>query len=191
MRQRESMTAAAMNNSRSNRKLRQSSILPIALIAVIAGGGCQPNNAGVDAENPQMDEFVRLMMPRKIEIQHYLTKPFAFEDAPDANGLEVVLSTQDAFGDSVKCVGTFHFELNTRRMASGDKVGDRVAFWSVTVNSDETLVKYWDRLTRSYRFPLQLTEGNLKPGRYVLIARLITPNDTKLYDEYEFTYERP
>lgn len=178
-----------MNNSRLKRKLRRFSILSAATLVLTGVLGCQPNNAGVDTDNPQLDEFVRLMMPRKIEIQHYLTKPFDFGDAGDANGLEVVLSTLDSFGDSVKCVGTFNFELNTRRMSSGDKIGDRVAFWTITINSDESLVQYWDRLTRSYRFPLQLTEGILKPGRYVLTARLITPNDMRLYDEYEFTHE--
>ena len=142
-------------------------------------------------DNPELDAFVRLMMPTKIEIQRYLTKPFDFEGTGDADGIEVILAALDSFGDPVKCVGTFQFELYTRRMASGDKFDERVAFWPMTIDSDQTLVQYWDRLTRFYRFPLKLAEGTLPPGRYILSARLITPTGDKLFDDYEFTNQGP
>lgn len=164
---------------------------PLVLCALLLTGGCQGPNAGVQFDNPELAAFVRLMMPAKIEIQHYLTKPRDFEGSGDADGLEVILTTLDSFGDSVKCVGTFHFDLHTLRMASGDKLGEQIAHWPVTINSDKTLVQYWDRLTRSYRFPLKLRSGKLTPERYILSARLITPTDDKLYDTYEFTHGEP
>jgi hypothetical protein len=163
--------------------------LPLALAALCGTGGCQDRGAEVQPDNPEIAAFVRLMMPKTIEIQHFLTKPFDFEGTGDADGLEVILATFDSFGDPVKCVGTFHFELHTMRMASGDKLGKRVAFWPVTIDSDETIVQYWDRYSRYYCFPLKLSSGTLAPGRYVLSARLVTPTGDKLFDDYEFSYE--
>lgn len=163
----------------------------LAILTLLGVLGCQQPNADLDLDNPELAAFVRLMMPTRIEIQHYLTKPFDFEGTGDADGLEVILAAHDSFGDPVKCVGTFHFELYKLRMASGDKRGKQTAFWPVTISSDKTLVQYWNRPTRFYRFPLKLAEGPLPPGRYILSARLITPTGDKLFDDYEFEYKGP
>jgi len=158
-------------------------LAPILLI-----GACQ--NPGVRAphDNPKLATFVGLLMPTKIEIQHYLTKPADFNEDGDADGLEVILSTYDSFGDSVKCLGTFHFELHVMRMASGDKLGKQIAHWPVEIDTGKTMIQYWDRLTHSYSFPLKLRAGTLPHGRYILTARLITPTEQKLFDTYEFSY---
>jgi hypothetical protein len=153
--------------------------------------GCQKPAGEVQLDNPQLSAFVRLVMPTKIELQHYLTKPLDFDGTGDADGLEVILSVLDSFGDPVKCTGTFHFDLHTLRMASADKLGAQIAHWPVTIDSDKTLVEYWDRYARCYRFPLKLRSGKLPPGRYILNARLITPTNEKLYDTYEFTHGQP
>jgi hypothetical protein len=166
--------------------------LPLVLAGVLLlVVGCQPPNVGMQLDNPELSAFVRLLMPAKIEIQRYLTKPFDFEGSGDADGLEVILTTLDSFGDPVKCTGTFHFDLHTMRLASGDKLGKQVAHWPVTINSDRSLVEYWDRYARCYRFPLKLRSGKLAPGQYILSACLITPTTEKLYDTYEFTYGEP
>jgi len=162
--------------------------LPLAIAAFCCAGGCQERGADMQLDNPELAAFVRLMMPAKIEIQHYLTKPFDFEGTGDVDGLEVILATFDSFGDPVKCVGTFQFELHTMRMASGDKLGKRIALWTVTIDSDRTLIQYWDRYSRYHQFPLKLRAGTLPPGRYILSARLITPTGDKLFDDYEFTH---
>ena len=160
------------------------SILGVLIVAT----GCRQLGTDVRMDDPQLAAFVRLMMPAKIEIQHYLTKPYAFDDSPDVNGVEVILTTLDSFDDPIKSVGTFHFDLYTMRMASGDRLGEQVAHWPVTIDTDVTLLQYWDRLTHSYRFPLKLRNGKLPPGRYILNASLMTPAETKLFDSYEFRY---
>lgn len=170
---------------------RNRSSLALIVGACAALAGCQDRGANVSLDNPELEAFVRLMMPARIEIQRFLTKPFDFEGTGDADGLEVILATLDSFDDPVKCVGTFHFELHTMRMASGDKLGKQIAFWPVTINSDKTLVQYWQRFSRFYRFPLKLSSGTLPKGRYILSARLITPTGEKLYDTYELTYGEP
>ena len=165
--------------------------LPLVVGTLLLSAGCQGPAASVQLDNPELSAFVRLLMPAKIEIQHYLTKPFDFEGTGDADGLEVILTALDSFGDPVKCAGTFHFDLYTVRMASGDKLGKQIADWSATIKSDKTLVEYWDRYSRFYKFPLKLRSGKLPPGRYILNVCLITPTDDKLYDTYEFTHGEP
>lgn len=165
---------------------------PLLLVgALLPAAGCQERGAGVQLDDPELSAFVQLLMPAEIQIQHYLTKPFDFDGDGDADGLEVILTTLDSFGDAVKCTGTFHFDLHTMRMASGDRLGKRIAQWSVTIDSDKTLVEYWDRYARCYRFPLKRRGDKLAPGRYILSARLITPTDHKLYDTYEFAHGQP
>lgn len=164
--------------------------LPLMIATLFCASGCQERRT-VQPDNPELAAFMRLMMPAKIEIQHYLTKPFDFGGSGNPDGLEVILATLDAFGDPTKCVGTFHFELHTRRMASGDKLGKQIARWSATIDSDETLLEHWDRYSRYYIFHLKLASGTLPPEHYILSARLVTPTGEKLFDNYEFTYGQP
>ena len=164
---------------------------PLLLALGACAAGCQPRAPGVQLDEPELQTFVRLMTPVRIEIQRYLTRPYDFGGTGGADGIEVILAALDTFGDPVKCVGTFHFELYTMRMASGDKLGTQVAFWPVTINSEESLAQYWDRPSPYHRFPLQLREGRLAPGRYILVARLVTPTGEKLTDTYEFSYGQP
>jgi hypothetical protein len=152
-------------------------------------GACQQDSPDLRLDDPEMAAFVRLMMPREIEVQHYLTKPVSFADDGNADGLEVILAALDSFGDPVKVVGTFHFELHRVRMASADRLGERVALWKLEINSDETFTEYWVHLARWYRFPLQLDQGPLAPGRYILTVRLLSPTGEQLFDEYQFDHE--
>jgi hypothetical protein len=163
-------------------------MLPLMICALAGVGGCPDRRSDVQADNPELAEFVRLIMPKTIEIQHYLTRPFDFDASGDADGLQVIVAALDSFGDPVKCVGTFHFELYTMRMASGDKLGEQIGVWPVTIDSDKTLMEYWDRFSHYYEFPLKLRTGKLPAGHYILSARLVTPTGENLFDDYEFTY---
>lgn len=150
---------------------------------------CQTEHANVQLDDPELTAFVRLMMPKQIEIQRYLTKPVSFAGDGNADGIEVILAALDSYGLPVKAVGTFHFELHRMRMASGDRLGERIAFWKVEINSDETLREYRDRYSRWYVFPLQLDRGPLTPGRYILTARLLSPTGETLFHDYRFHHE--
>ena len=164
--------------------------LPVAIATLFCTGGCQQRGADIQLDDPELAAFVRLMTPRQIEIQDF-TKPFDFEGTGNADGLEAVLAVLDSFDDRIKCTGTFHFELHTMRTASGDKLGKRIAFWSLAIDSDKTVGQYWERSSRYYCFPLRLSSGTLPPGRCILTARLITPTGDKLFDDHELTYEGP
>lgn len=158
------------------------------LFAAAAVCGCTDSSTGVSAQTPELAEFVRLVLPKKLQIQRYLTRPVRLEGAGEPDGIEVILQALDSFGDPVKCVGTFHFELRQQRLASSDRLGRRVGFWKLTIDTTEKMVQYWDRLARFYRFPLRMREGVVPPGQYILTATLLTPTGEKLYDEYAFTH---
>jgi hypothetical protein len=148
---------------------------------------CRSAGDGPPADRGSMEQYARLAMPTRIEIQRFLTKPVSFAGSGNADGLEVILAAYDSAGDLTKLLGTFHFELQTRRLS--DRIGTRVAFWPVEIGSEETLRQYRDHLTRFYCFPLQLDSPPLRPGRYVLSAWLHLPDGQRLFDEYEFSYD--
>lgn len=160
-----------------------------ALLLIAALGGCAKKTDHVKVEDPKLANYVRLIMPQNVEIQRYLTKPVSFAGDGSANGLEVLLAAYDSFGDLTKIVGTLHIELHTMRMASGDRLGERIAFWPIELTSDKALTLYWDPLARFYRFHLQLEQSTLPPGRYILTVRLLSPTGERLFDEYEFEHD--
>lgn len=160
------------------------------LISVgLALSGCKSAQPATETGNTELDAFVALMAPRKIELQHSLTRPQAFDATGNQNGIEVVLAVSDMLGDEIKAAGTFNFELYAERPASGDRFGKRYGFWSVKVESEEGLREYWDRWSRFYRFRLQLDERTLPPGRYILTAQYQGPVGDRLFDEYTFTFD--
>lgn len=159
------------------------------VILAAASAGCQSQQGQLSADNPELSQFISLVMPREIQIQRYLTKPVSVDKSGDLNGIEVILQALDSVRDPVKCVGTFHFELRTRRLASSDRLGKRIGFWKLDIRTTDAMAQYWDKLSRCYRFPLQLREGTVQPGQYVLTATLVLPTGDKLYDEYDFTHE--
>ena len=171
----------------------------LSLAAAIVAG-CQ-NNVSVDMDNPAQATFVGMTIPRAIKLQRF-TKPLSARDAPSSdsvrlsfaaneptNTIEVYLATLDLFDDPVKATGTFHFELLSQRGAAGSRLGERIALWTVEVDSVEKLSVYWDKYARAFKFPLQLDGSSTLPaGRFVLEATYVSPWDEKLFDRYEFDY---
>lgn len=158
------------------------------LLSLSSQTACQ-KRPSIDRSNPEIARFIELMMPQQIELQQRLTRPVDFDGDGDAEGLEVILSAKDYFEDPVKVVGTFVIELYELRYASGDRTGTRIAFWRVDIKSNESMVMYWDRLSRFYRLPLTLQTGHLPRGRYVVEVTLNTPDEQRLSDSYEFEFD--
>jgi hypothetical protein len=161
----------------------------LGLLLCLTGGvvcGCPPSNTG--GGNARMDAFVELMIPRRIEIQKYLTRPLDVEGGGRADSIEIILAAYDSFGHGIKTTGAFQFELSDMRMASGDKVGRRRAYWRVDIDDASVVASHWDHLSRFFRFELVLPEGELAPGQYILDARLETPAGEMLFDQYTLVY---
>ncbi len=159
------------------------SALALQLFSV---AGCTTPGAGTVA-NPDAAAYLDLILPARVEIQRYLTRPVSFAGDGEADGLEVVLAAYDGADDLTKAVGTFRFELQARR--PGEQIGTQVASWTIGVDSQKALRTYRDRLSRFFTFPLQLDQKPLPAGRYLLAVWLHLPDQRRLYDEYEFDYD--
>ena len=159
-----------------------------AATALIWAAGCQQPGTRIDLDDPDLSALVALMLPAEVEVQSF-TKPVSFVGDGNADGLEVILATRDSFGDEVKAIGMFQFELRKRRLASASKLGERIAYWTIAIRSLEPLREYWDPVSHFYVFPLKLETGPLAPGPYVITARLRGPTGRVMSDEYPFTYE--
>ncbi len=162
----------------------------VGLLALTLGTGCNGSTGRFDPDNPDLADAIQLVMPRELRVEGF-TKPVSFIGDGSADGLEAVVKTLDYGGDPVKSVGTFNFELYTMRMASGDRLGERLAVWSVPVHTRDQLESFWDRFARFYRFSLRIDGARLKAGRYIINAWLVLPNGERIFDtgQFEFNYE--
>ena len=150
-------------------------------------GGCTSPNAAIQADDPDLATYLELVLPARIEIQRYLTKPVSYAGDGNADGLEVIVAVYDKSDELTKVYGTLHFELVEQKVT--DSVGTRVAFWPIDITTDRAMRLYRDHLSRFYQFPLQLEQKSLPTGQYVLSVWLHLPGGRRLYDEYEFTYD--
>lgn len=153
------------------------------LIGTLAG--CAAPKTTVKSDDPQLAAYLQLVLPTRIRILPW-TRPVSLAGDGRADALEVIVEARDASDDLTKVAGTFHFELQTRRLA--DAMGTRVGFWPVEITTEKALRMYRDPLSRFYHFPLQL-EQPLPAGRYHLSVWLHLPAGQRLYDEYEFEYD--
>lgn len=156
------------------------------LVLTLALPGCVAPGQHSAADTEALSETVRVLSPREIRIQRYLTEPRAFGGSETPNGVVVLLAAVDSFSDPIKCVGNFQFELYTRRPASGDPLGERVGYWSIALLDQAAIAKYWDRYSRFFKFELKLSQGVLKPGSYILSATFTPPGGERIEDRYEF-----
>ncbi len=158
-----------------------------AACAAASVSACKSAQTGIKPDNAQMETYAQLVMPATIAIERSWTKPVSYARNGTADGLEVVLAVRDSAGDATKVLGTFHFELQSRKLS--ERIGTRVAFWPVQIDSEPTLRKYLDPGLHLYIFPLQLDSQPLHAGRYVLSVWLNLPGGERLFDEYEFNYD--
>jgi len=129
-------------------------------------------------------EMLSLMLPSEVKIQPF-TKIKSFNDDSIPDGILAIVRPLDSFGDPVKAVGLFYFELWQYRDASGDRRGDRIEFWEKTIDSENEVRLHWTR-AQMYEFQLAWTKGAgaIQPDRkYLLTVTYRTPWDTTIQDE--------
>lgn len=151
----------------------------------IAAAGCSSRGPSYVPTEPQRVEMLSLMLPSEIRIQPFTKiKSFNNDEIPD--GILAVVRPVDRFGDPVKAVGLFYFELWTWVDASNERKGERIAFWDRVTGTAEEVKLYWTR-AQMYEFQLAWTQGieSIQPGRkYILTATYRTPWDETIQDEY-------
>jgi len=154
--------------------------------------GCRQGIDRVPTEAERIEQL-RLMLPQKIQIQPF-TSIRSFNDDETPDGILLVLRPVDVLGDPVKAAGHFWFELWTYVNASGERKGERLAFWEQDLNTESDIQSYWTH-AQMYEFPLAWVGqglGEIQPGRrFILRAVWRTPWDETVSDEYVLDFSLP
>jgi hypothetical protein len=104
----------------------------------------------------------------------FFTRSRDFDGEPGDDGLEVRLQPLDQFGDPTKAVGSFRIEIFKYRLHSGEKRGERLGHWFVSVLDVESNRRYYDPVDRSYVFPL-LWSAPIEAGTVVIVQATYYP----------------
>jgi len=134
------------------------------------GGPDVPEPAGGSAPAP---EWAMMFAPRSLVIG-FFTRSKNFDDVPGPDGLEVRVQPLDAFGDPTKAVGWYRIEVFACRQHTGERRGERLGHWIVSVLDAETNRRYYDPVDRSYVFPLVWNTA-IAPGTPVIVQATYYP----------------
>ena len=122
----------------------------------------------------------------KVYIQPAFTKVQRPDPAAQNPGyIEACVELHDQFGDPLKAVGEFRFELFKYRPTFADPRGPRF-----TVNGLQTFdltgldanQQHWNPITRSYKIPLQLPDLPRDASRLVLQVTFSLSDNFRLQD---------
>lgn len=156
-----------------------------SILLCVVGLGCRSTGPDHLPTEPQRVEMLSLMLPDEIKIQPF-TKIKSFNDDNIPDGILAIVRPLDRFGDPVKAVGLFYFELYSYLDASGQHKGERIEFWEKSIDSASEVRAHWTR-AQMYEFQLAWTKGAgaIQPDRkYLLAVTYRTPWDTTIQDEY-------
>ena len=148
--------------------MRILTLIGVTLVTVALGGcnlsgltgrgGDGPVPVGASAEDlgPAVTsaEWYELFGPRGCEIS-YFTEFADFDGDGATDGLVVFVEPVDRFGDPIKVLGRFRIETFQYVSLAIDKRGDQMGNWVINVLSQEDVRRYYDNITRGFRFPLQ------------------------------------
>jgi hypothetical protein len=164
----------------------------LTLLVCFLACGCGKGIDRVPTEAEKVADL-RLMLPNKVEIEPF-TSIRSFDDDEMPDGILLVLRPVDSFGDPVKAAGHFYFELWTEQLASGERKGERLAFWERDIANESDMRLYW---THAQMFEFQLAwtgqgSGKIQPGRkFILRAVWRTPWNETVSDEYKLDFNLP
>jgi hypothetical protein len=145
-------------------------ILTVVAIALVAVGlaGCNlsdlmgrsdgPLPAGTTAEDlgPAVTgpQWYELFGPQGCDIS-YFTEFADFDGDGATDGLIALVGVVDRFGDPIKVLGRFRIETFQYVSRAAEKRGPQTGNWVVNVLTEQDVRRYYDNITRGFRFPLQ------------------------------------
>lgn len=111
---------------------------------------------------------------------HPLTR--IVQDPDGALRIEAHVELTDAWGHETKELGEFRFELYRAGADLLDEELERQeTVWKLDLNDAEANSRQFDRLTRTYSFPLLAAPGWLESGtRPTLLVQLTTPDGRRM-----------
>ena len=101
------------------------------------------------------------------------------------NRVEAYVELKDQFGDPIKALGEFRFELFQYRPALADPRGKRFGqggIQEVNLGAVEENQQHWDSISRSYRFDLRLPEEAANLKKVVLQVTFVGGPDYRVRD---------
>ncbi len=161
------------------------------LVPALGAVGCHSTGPDRIPQERERIEMFSLMLPSEIKIEPFTkVRSFNEDDIPD--GILAIVRPMDRFGDPVKAVGLFYFELWEYQPASQERRGQRLEFWERSITRADDVRSHWSR-AQMYEFQLAWTqgEGSIRPGRkYLFTTTYRTPWDTTIRDEYVLDFPR-
>jgi len=140
------------------------------MAALPAGGRAPPSPEDVQ---PAPGSFA-MFAPKSLVIG-FFTQSKNFGGPGGAEGLEVFLQPLDQFGDPTKAIGAYRIEVFEYQPRSGEKRGNRLGHWYVTVLDVESTRKYYSSVDRLYVFPL-LWDKPIAAGTSVIVQATYYPS---------------
>lgn len=157
-------------------------------MAVVAAlGGCVSSPAPVAgvADEPLVRpaDWYALFGPHSCEVS-YFTEFSDFSGDGAVDGLTVFVGLADSFGDPVKALGRFRVEAFRYVALAIDKRGEQLSNWVVNVRSAEDVERYYDNVSRGFRFPLGFAK-DVEDSRLVVQVTYYLPDGSgrKLFSQ--------
>ena len=162
--------------------------LACAAILALGVSGCTVSKrSGERAASPAQSAIAPYWITAAVRSRVYPSTRFVREDGEAV--LEARIELMDEMGDSVKGVGTWHFELYAGDHRREGTVAQRLYAWDVPMMLLDEQRLYYDRITRAYLFRLKL--DNIAPARRTttFYATLVTPDGTRIESQQLFRAE--
>lgn len=132
----------------------------VAVLAAVAAAGCN----GSRGNGPQV---AAPLLPREIRL-HPFTGTRTFDPEGGVRGVEARVEVINYLGEPTNAFGQFLFLLYAHRPHEADPRGQRLDTWQIELTDPRQNLRYWDSLSRTYRFPLALRQP-LPVGRQAVL----------------------
>jgi len=141
----------------------------LCLVVCLAAPGCELKG-GPGAVKSDVKK-IQIWRIRPTSMRIYPSSEFRVVGGQPA--VEARIELFDDLGDSIKGVGRVRFELDSLAKPGASGVGKRLYQWEIPMLTKEKNAKFYDVVTRSYRFELKMDEAP-EPGKPLrLIAEFI------------------
>ena len=157
-------------------------VIILFILILLLAGGCQNDSFTAD----QSDGCAIGFKVQKVTIQPAFTKCQRPDPVAKRPGkITTNINLCDQFGDPIKWLGSFRFEMFQHRAAFSDPRGRRFdtdGIQQVELTDPQINQGHWDNITRSYLIELKLPPGAEAADSLVLEATFVDRNGYRLSD---------
>jgi hypothetical protein len=121
----------------------------------------------------------------KVRLQPSFTKIVESQGQTEFGNIDTFVELSDQFGDPIKALGSFRFEIYQFRPLSSDPRGKRYeadGLQTIDLIDPQENQKHWDPITRSYRFRIKLPPLASGADKIVFQTTFIMKPEYRLQD---------